>query len=323
MITCKRILSGALLIEFMLCGQSFAQEPIPPKPASVAPEAKPPSSGTEAKVDKKSESQASPTSTLPPVRRAVDRADYEKRRIVQLRRLWNDVKARIILSPEQVVDVDRRFEAYIQYYKEGKYNPLDSRPSPLDPGHPEELREIYANLEAAKKKGNLIEMEQREEELTEYLRRSPPIGPLRDQRFLGELGSVMKPDQFRAYVDVVARWRKLHPRVPGDDAYRRLYRAVDDPDLKVTEEQKQFIDAVLSAARKRMGPPGERKVEQTELEAQKAKEEIFTKLTDEQKKQVEKTIALYKEDDEVYATMKSNAPKAADPPVVKDPKQTP
>jgi len=317
----KMIVGPVACLSFLLCVATlgFAQEK--PKPAGTDAAAPPADSKSGTSNEKK---PAAPAATdksadkapknaelkksedaslrLPPRRRASGSADYTNRRIVQLRRLLKGLKEGIKLDSEQVQQLDREFEEYFAYCRAGKYKiKTDSMPSPRDPRLPLELRELYQAVEKAEKSNDLDELRRAHEALDNYFASHPPVAPFRDQRFVGEVGSLLKPDQIDAFKTIEYRWSRLNTRLPGDDALRRLDRALKDPELKFSEEMSEKMRQIIVDARQSTGKLGARNPDLIEPAAEKAKEKAFAMLTPEQKKIVESTLQMFKEDDVVFA----------------------
>ncbi|MBI1827040.1 MAG: hypothetical protein HY287_09750 [Planctomycetes bacterium] len=248
------------------------------------------------------------TADMPLRRDASSPSDYANRRIVQLRRLLKALKEGIQLSPDQVKELDRRFEEYFQYCRDGKYNiKIDSMPSHHDPRLPKDLLDLYVAVEKAEKGSDLNEIQRAREALNNYLSTSPPIAPTRDQRFIGEIGALLRPNQIEAFTAIDYRWGRLNTRLPRDDSLRRLGRALQDPDLKASEELNEKLRLIILEARQSLGKPGEQKPELVDPAAAKAKDKAFALLTPEQRKIVDQDLEMFKEDDVVFAKAMGSA----------------
>jgi hypothetical protein len=65
---------------------------------------------------------------------------------------------------------------------------------------------------------------------------------------IDDLSPLMKGNQLSAYKRIVDRWSKLTPTGPFNGPFRMLFRAIQDPELKLSKEQEKPVYRLLNEA---------------------------------------------------------------------------
>ncbi|MEK6798387.1 MAG: hypothetical protein AABZ12_05455 [Planctomycetota bacterium] len=218
-------------------------------------------------------------------------------RVQSFKRLRDAVLAKLKLTEEHKKSVQAAFENLFATFREDPSLAAKAAQKPY-PAIPDEvLAKMRAEAESAEKGG----AKEKAEDIREQIARGTPgtsanLRPFADVIIQEELLKIVPAEFHPELHKVFARWEIVEPSVTRDGLVRQLYRALSDPDLKLSPEQQAHVDAIMKEAFGSMSA-GKRTPSAQAEASRKAKEKVLQVLTPEQGKTVEETLAVYAKHD--------------------------
>lgn len=230
-----------------------------------------------------------------------------KFKVAKINSLRKMVEEKVDLNPAQKGIVRKLFNDYISDLKANvptKQNRTVTKRNKIYPPTVEQLEEDLAD---ARKKGDVAKAAEIERQIT--LAKKTLTTPVDDQTYLllEAIKKELKPDQLAQFEKVVERWHAISPRGPRTGSFQQLRRALADPEVGMSEEQKKATDAILQDTLKEVRMGGSRSPEKMEESVTKARIAIFEKLTPEQQMKVNANLKTFKAEDIVYDDSKARA----------------
>ncbi len=133
--------------------------------------------------------------------------------------------------------------------------------------------------------------------------------------WIAKIKAELNPDQVPVFEKVAKRWSDLKTFAPRSAPLQQLRRAIQDPEVGLTDAQREEFDALLTKTRKSIRVDGERPSPATRAEtAEKTRDAIYEKLTPEQKAKMAEDLRIFGEEAEEYARLAGYAAKQGPPP---------
>jgi hypothetical protein len=222
-------------------------------------------------------------------------------RIVQINRLREMMDEKVELTSAQKTKVDGLFSDFIEDAK--KTVPVRRLEKPRE-------AEDTAAVERA---GDEIRPLKKE-----------PLNPTDDHSnvLIEKVKAQLDPNQVPAFEKVVERWKAIAPRGPGSGPLLRLRRALQDPEVGLSESEKADADKVLQDTLKSFQSDPDRSPEKTEKAADKARATICEKLTPLQRSKIEANLQMFKVEQKELNDSTDRDPNLVDKPKTEDAKGT-
>lgn len=229
------------------------------------------------------------------------------------RRLRALMGERMNLSTQQVAEIDRIFDLYVdEVMTNGQPTKLRGRDivrnKILAPTYPQ----MAEDLKIAEALGDATQVAALKQAMAN--RRREPILPAENQSdlLLAKVKEHLQADQVAGFEKIVTRWQAISPGDPHNFPLDRLRRALNDPDAELSTETKEQVVDRLRKALMEIQSNQDKSLGAREAEVEKARVDIFAKLTPDQQKTIDATLRYFKESEKVY-TMPVAVPPAGEP----------
>ena len=149
-----------------------------------------------------------------------------------------------------------------------------------------------------------------------------PLPPTGDpsEVLIEKVTAQLNPDQVPAFEKVVERWKAITPRGPRTRPLLQLRRALQDPEVGLSESEKADADKVLKDTLKSLQSDPDRNPEKMEKAADKARSTICEKLTPLQSSKIEANLKMFKAEQKELNDSTDRGPNRADKPKTEDAK---
>lgn len=229
-------------------------------------------------------------------------------RVQNVHRLRQMMDEKIQLSGQQAAAINRIFDDYIGDIKESyKGNKRPSNPNHQNKVIPLTMAQLQREKQAAEAAGDKAKIDETNQAMSNLRREPQTPGENFSGLLAAKIRQELKPDQIPVFDKVVERWELIVPKGPRTGPVQRLRRALKDPEVGLSAEIQKEVDERLQEALKAARRGAESSEEKMEAEVNKAQEDIFVKLTPEQRKKVEANMRAFKDVERQYDDSKARA----------------
>jgi len=211
-------------------------------------------------------------------------------RIVQINRLREMMDEKVELTSTQKTKVDGLFSDFIE---DTKNNAPMRRNDPTKPDNKTSPPQIP--------------------QLKRQLEKDP-------DEFIEKVKAQLNPDQIPVFEKVVERWKVITPRGPRPGPFQQLRRALQDPEVGLSESEKADADKVLQDTLKSFQSDPDRSPEKMEKAVDKARSTICEKLTPLQGSKIEANLKMFKAEQKELNDSTDRGPNRVDKPTTEDAK---
>jgi hypothetical protein len=194
-------------------------------------------------------------------------------RIVRINKLREMMDEKVELTSTQKTKVDGLFSDFIEAAKNTP--PVRRLEKPREAGDTAAVERVGDEIRPLKK---------------ELL---PPTGDP-SEVLIEKVRAQLNPDQVPAFAKVVERWKAITPRRPRTGPLLQLRKALQDPEVGLSESEKADADKVLKDTLKSLQSDPDRNPEKMEKAADKARSTICEKLTPLQCSKIEADLKMFK-----------------------------
>lgn len=202
-----------------------------------------------------------------PVRRrktkhSVTWTELAARRAFRLTKLERLLRQELSLSQQQTIAIQRVLQRYtaeldatVAALKGFAKQPASGIRVDLD-----ELQELKAKLEAARRAGNEANVDRLTNQILYGAPSKPSLAPAAltllsaPTELYERLSAELRPNQRAKFDRLVQRWWTLYPQQPMEYPLGRLLRAVNDPELGISNEQRLTLRKLLADASSDLHP---------------------------------------------------------------------
>lgn len=211
-------------------------------------------------------------------------------RIQEYKRLQAMILERLELTAEDKKAINNKFAEIQSRMIEDKQMAIQLRPNRL--WTPEELAELEVRLSEAQSAGDTKAAEKIQLEIARGSHGTDENLTVNQVAILDEVREVTRPELRESLDTVISRWTWLERGAPYDGPVRMLNRASRDPDLKLSDEQREAVRAAISTALNEI-PTHKRSEANKKEAAEKAYSAVMKVLNNEQSKIVDRNIAAF------------------------------
>jgi Spy/CpxP family protein refolding chaperone len=213
-------------------------------------------------------------------------APASRRTVSRLTRLREEIKEKLDLTAEQEKQIGDLVDDHIRSIEEQREQRGRSRIKETDL---EELKTLRNQMKEARKTGDTEAARRIRTEMTEKARSlRQPIGPSTSQ-LIEKIAGQLEEGQLRTFEEIVRRFRLDDAPHYRGGPLRTLLRAVRDPELALTDEQRREVRETVRRTITAV-PPDERRGERMDETAKKLQAEISELLTAEQRAKLEAAL---------------------------------
>lgn len=274
---------------FVTAAWAPAQEKSAPQPEATAKSSAP---------KKETAAQSSEKPAEPAKSAGIGTREPEPWELVVGERVWVRVKAferlhKMILDRVPLTDEEKKefADKFADIKKRMIENPRwASRGTPRPLWSKEERAALETKLAEAQAKGDSAAAAELQTEIAKGTSGTEENSHWDWKELAAEVQDTARPEKRDAVVAVVDRWGPLERTMPFDGPIRMLNRALRDPDLKLSEEQRNGVQKALAEAMKELPTDKRSDTKKQEAGAQ-AKARVMSILNDEQKKILEANVA--------------------------------
>jgi len=265
------------------------------------------------------ENPAPPTPDRPKIAKQEPKKGKAKKLNIRLRtqiamaqRLRQMMDEKIELTPTQATAIDR----WIHDWTEDVANAVDPRLSaaanrPDNKVLPPFMLQLEREQTRAKNAGDDAKVQSIEQQKS-MLRREPAVlGDDLTESLTAKIKTELTPEQAAVYENVVKRWDAIVPRGTQTGPFYQLVRAIDDPEVGLSPEQKEEATKLLQRALKDARSSGKDPKVRLAENIEKTKKIIYGKMTDEQRRKIEADLRFFEESERDPHDLKSSKRGAA------------
>ena len=238
-------------------------------------------------------------------------------RIAKISKLRTMMEEKVGLTSAQKTKIDRLFEDFIDDTKNST-NANKRRKDPNTPPNkifPPSMRDLEKQLQKAKESGDEAAVERIRQEI-KILKKEPPM-PSDDHSsvLIEKITDELNPDQRPVFAQVVARWQAIAPRGPRTGPFQQLRRALQDPEVGLSEADRASIDKILADTLKSVRSGSIKSGPDKMAEAvEKARVVIYEKLTPQQRAKVDANLKMFRAEEKEWDDSQHRGPHRVDRP---------
>ena len=227
---------------------------------------------------------------------------------------------KVELTSVQKTKVDRLFSDFIEDTKNNAPAHRHDQTRPDNKIFPPLIPQLQRQLEKAQEAGDTAAVERIRGEIA--LLKKGPLTPPDDHSdvLIEKVKAQLNPDQVPAFEKVVERWKAVTLRGPRMGPFQQLRRALQDPEVGLSESEKADADKVLQDTLKSFQSDPDRSPAKMENAADKARSTICEKLTPLQRSKIEADLKMFKAEEKELRNSKYRALKRVDTLEPKDAK---
>ncbi|MFH1107821.1 MAG: hypothetical protein V1790_01295 [Planctomycetota bacterium] len=220
-------------------------------------------------------------------------------RIVQINKLREMMDEKVELTSTQKRKVDGLFNYFIKTAKNAV--PQRQLQTPPEAGDTAAVERVGGEIRPLKKE---------------------PLPPTDDpsEVLIEKVRAQLNPDQVPAFEKVVERWKVITSLGPRTGPLLQLRRALQDPEVGLSESEKADADKVLRDTLKSLQSDPDCNPEKMETAADKARSTICEKLTPLQRSKIEANLKMFKAEQKELNDSTNQGPNRVDKPKTEDAK---
>ncbi len=241
-------------------------------------------------------------------------------RIMKINKLREMMDEKVELTSAQKTKVGGLFSDFIEDAKNNVPMRLNDPPKPDHKTSPPRSPRRPRPLEKVPKEGDPPATKGVADKIRPQM--MEPLTPTDDHSdvLIGKVKAQLNPDQVPAFEKVVERWKAIAPRGPRSGPFQQLRRALQDPEVGLSESEKADADKVLQETLKSVRSDPDRDPGKMEKAADKARSTICEKLTPLQRSKIEADLQMFKAEQKELNDSTNRGPNRVGKPRTKDAK---
>ena len=235
-------------------------------------------------------------------------------RITKINKLRQMMEEKVELTSEQKKKIGRLFDDFIEDTKNSSPKRAKDPNTPSNKIFPPTMRDLEKQLQKAQEAGDEAAVEKIRQEIK--ILKKEPATPADDHSpiLIEKITAELKPEQVAAFENVVERWKAVSPRGPRTGPFQQLRRALQDPEVGLSEAEKTTVEKILTDTLQSVREGGERNPEKMAQAVEKARVVIYEKLTPQQRSKVEANLKAFKAEEKGLDDSKYRGPHKVDKP---------